>query len=331
MRLPDRAGTGDPVAMTSVGAIPAHGVRAPWSRLPERVLGGIEQVLGSPVVDARTQVGGFSPGVAARVRCADGSRAFVKAVGSEINPDSPGMYRAELDVARHLPPDGRTPRLLGGYDEDGWVALVFQDIPGRLPRTPWIAVELRQVLDALTAMSRAYTPAPVPDVAPIGERLREDLGCYRLLTQDPPDDLGEWERRNLERLANLSERTLPALAGDTLVHCDIRADNVLLGDDGRAYFVDWSWACRGAGWVDTVLTVMNVALHGADPEPLLAAHPLLAGVDPWDVTGLLAGMAGMFAVYSRKPAAPSMPTVREFQRVQSEVTVEWVRRRTGWA
>nr|MDP9168965.1 aminoglycoside phosphotransferase family protein [Actinomycetota bacterium] len=54
--------------------------RPPWSDLPASVRAGVEDLLGFPVVRAEPQGGGFSPGVAARVRGQAGQRAFVKAV-----------------------------------------------------------------------------------------------------------------------------------------------------------------------------------------------------------------------------------------------------------
>jgi hypothetical protein len=56
------------------------------------------------VLSAVTRSGGFSPGTAAVVTCADGSRAFVKAVGTPLNPDTHRMHRQEAVVAAALPP-----------------------------------------------------------------------------------------------------------------------------------------------------------------------------------------------------------------------------------
>ncbi len=59
----------------------AAGVRSLWAAAPEPLHTWAERCLGSRIVSAESQVGGFSPGVAARLRCEDGTRAFVKAVG----------------------------------------------------------------------------------------------------------------------------------------------------------------------------------------------------------------------------------------------------------
>jgi hypothetical protein len=59
-----------------------------------------------------------------------GRRAFVKAVGSEPNPDSPGIHRAEARAMAVLPRSAPTPRMLWSLDQDGWVALAFEDVDG---------------------------------------------------------------------------------------------------------------------------------------------------------------------------------------------------------
>jgi hypothetical protein len=97
---------------------PAGGVRVAWDDIPATLQAAIEEVCGASVAEAMTQPGGFSPGVAARVRCADGARWFVKAVSAEANRHSPLLHRREaqnlaaLDpiiAARRLP----IPRLRG--------------------------------------------------------------------------------------------------------------------------------------------------------------------------------------------------------------------------
>ncbi|PZF82224.1 phosphotransferase [Jiangella anatolica] len=309
--------------------VTASGVRAGWESLPADVRAGIEDLLGAPVVAAENQSGGFSPGLAARVRCAGGRRAFVKAVGTPLNPESPGLYRREIDVAAALPPEVPAPRFRGSYDDGDWVALVFDEVDGRMPHEPWRPGELRRVVDALAGLSASLTPCPVPSPRLARDEMRDLMLSYRTLAADPPADLDPWERRHLDRLASLAESALDVVDGDTLVHFDVRADNVLLSGS-RVWFVDWPWAFRGAAWIDSVLLLKNAAFHGHDPEPYLADHPLLAGVDPAHVTAVLAGFAGYFAEAGRRPPPPGLPTVRAFQLAQHATTLAWVRRRTGW-
>jgi hypothetical protein len=139
---------------------PAVGVRLPWSAVPVDLRDAVEERLGGRVVEAVTQPGGFSPGVAARLRLSEGNRAFVKAVGPAPNPDSPDIYRAEVRIAAALPDQTPAPRLLGSFDRDGWVVLLFEDVEGAMPAQPWITAELDRVLDALGDLAKSLTPAP---------------------------------------------------------------------------------------------------------------------------------------------------------------------------
>ena len=89
------------------------GVRLGWADLPEQLRGWVGEVLGSAVVEAVSQPGGFSPGTADRVRTADGTKAFVKAVSTAQNPDSPGLHRREIEVLRTLAGVAAVPQLAG--------------------------------------------------------------------------------------------------------------------------------------------------------------------------------------------------------------------------
>lgn len=120
----------------------AEGVRIGWEQVPAPVRAAIEVVCGAAVVEARTQPGGFSPGLAARVRCANGTRYFVKAVSAQANPDTPGLHRQEgrvlatldpLIISRQLP----VLRLCGTVDRPPWMALILEDVAGRQPAVPF--------------------------------------------------------------------------------------------------------------------------------------------------------------------------------------------------
>lgn len=82
---------------------PARGIRLPWSELPPRIHVAQERWHGAPIAGHAMQPGGFSPGVAARVHTADGRRVF-KAVGPELNPDSPASIAKKAGLWRRFRP-----------------------------------------------------------------------------------------------------------------------------------------------------------------------------------------------------------------------------------
>lgn len=311
-------------------APPAAGLRTPWEELPRTLRDAVADVLGAPVRTAVTQQGGFSPGAAARVTTTDHRRAFVKAVSAETNPDSPTLHRTEARNASALPPNTPAPRLLGTYDDGTWVALVFEDVAGRQPHVPWREGEFRRVLDAVEELGRALTPAPF-DAPTAAQSLAHAFQGWRQLI-DSGDTGGEgldpWTVAHLHELAELSAPWAEFATGETLAHGDLRADNVLLTEDGGVVFVDWPHAVRAAPWFDLLLMLPCVrAQGGPDPEEVFTAHPLGRDADPEGVTATLAALAGYFVQHSRQPPPPGLPTLRAFQHTQGAAALDWLRKR----
>ncbi len=283
---------------------------------------------------AESAPGGFSPGLAARLQTRDGRRVFVKAVGPEPNPDSSAMHRREAEVVRALPSEAPMPRLPWSHDEgeEGWVVLVFEDVDGRSPAEPWRAEDLDRSLDALVALARLLTPSPLPRTIVGSPEFWPIVsgGHWRKLVEERPARLDGWSLRHLDRLAALEAEAPAAAAGETLLHLDLRADNMLLTPD-RVVVVDWPHARVGAPWVDLLFFAPSVAMQGGPPpEDLLSRHPHTRQADADAVTAVVAGIAGFFVREGMQPAPPGLPTLRTFQAAQGEVAREWLARRTGW-
>jgi aminoglycoside phosphotransferase (APT) family kinase protein len=314
-----------------------HGVRLEWADVPARVRAATDAVLGTAICTATNIAGGFSPGPAARCELRDGRTVFVKAVGAELNARSLAMHRREATIAAALPADYPSPRLLHHVDVDDWTVLVFEHCAGRMPAQPWRADDLATVLELLTVMSRYGTPCPIEWLEREGESLGGDVARWnwRALDDEPAlvDRLDPWSRRHLARLAALEDGWIAASAGDSLLHHDVRADNVLLRDGAPApaLVVDWPSARAGAAWVDLLGFLPSAVMQGAgDAELIFRAHPLGRAADPDRVTTSLAALAGYFVRTALLPAPPGLPTVRPFQAAQGVVAIDWLAQRTGW-
>ena len=280
------------------------------------------------VVEAATQPHGFSPGLAARIRLDDGRRVFVKAVSAVANPDTPDIHRREARVLAAMPVSAPVPRLLWTYDRAPWVALGLEDVDGRHPDEPWTEHDLSLVIATYEKLARELTPAPI-SVDDAVHGFERDINGWQVALARDEQRLDPWCRKHLARLAELESRAPEAARGDTLLHFDARADNLLIAGE-RVYVVDWPWARTGAWWIDIVGMAPSVTMQGGpSPEELLERLDL-SGVEKADLDAVICSIAGYFAVHALDPPPPGIPTVRAFQAAQGRVAIAWLRERLTW-
>jgi hypothetical protein len=306
------------------------GTRVSWQWVPAGVRQSVERYLGTTVERADSQAHGFSPALASRLSLADDRRVFVKAIGPDYESGAPGgqdIYRKEARIAVGLPESAPVPRLIDSWEVDDWVVLLFDEIDGRHPAFPWQEHEFDRVLDALALLADQLTPTPLaaPKASIPGE-----LNYWELLSDEPTAlvrlvGLDLWVRDNLDRLTKIAATSGPAFEGDTLLNCDIRADNILLTDE-RVFFVDWPHATVGAPWLDLLYFLPSVAMQGGpDPQATFWGHPVADGARGDTVRSVLAGLAGFFIYGATQPPPAGLPTLRRFQLAQGIEAVGWLR------
>lgn len=143
------------------------------------------------------------------------------------------------------------------------------------------------------------------------------------------DRLSAWCLQHLPRLAELEAEAPLLVEGETLVHFDIRADNLIIAGD-RVYVVDWPWARIGPAWVDWVAMAPSVAMQGGpDPESFVRRFDV-GRVSRQALNAVICTLAGYLAVRALDPPPPGLPTLREFQEAQGRIAVAWLRERVGW-
>lgn len=297
--------------------------RLEWAHLPPAVRRLVEEHCGAAVVSAESQGGGFTPGFASVLTCADGSRHFVKAASNAAQRMFAASYREEARKLRALPETIPAPRLLWSHDAD-WVVLGLEYVEATAPRRPWRADELGRCLDALELVAEQLTPVPDGlDLDPVADEFAPwpaywgDVGALAALPRS-------------DEAAALAAAYAEAVDGDTVVHTDVRDDNVLLAADGRTLFCDWNWPATGAAWLDSLIMLIGPRGDGADVEAVIAARPLLREVPADHVDRVLALVCGYFLKSAHDPVPPTSPYLREVQRWQGEVVWDWLCDRRGW-
>ena len=109
-----------------------------------------------------------------------------------------------------------------------------------------------------------------------------------------------------------------AAAGETLVHTDVRDDNIL-HHDGRALLCDWNWPMVGAAWLDSLFLLIGPRGDGLDVAARDRRAPAAARVPAEDIDAVLALVTGYFlkSARSRSRRARHSSATRSAGRARS--------------
>ncbi len=302
--------------------------RLEWRFLPPEVRALVEERCGSPVVEADSKGGGFTPGFASVLTCEDGSRQFVKAASTQAQRPVAEAYREEARKLGALPDGLPAARLLWSEDDE-WVVLGLEYADGRPPARPWRRPDLERCLDALEEVADRLTPAPPGlELAAFADDFADFATAWDVVLPAGPSLPGMTPQR-LETAAALARGFVAVTAGDTLVHTDVRDDNLVLG--ARVVICDWNWPVRGADWLDTVFLLVGPRGDGLDVDAVLQERRLTRDLPSEHVDTVLALLAGYFLRQRDLPVPTSSPYLRQHQSWYAEATWSWLAERRGWA
>ncbi|MEY9859743.1 hypothetical protein ABH935_005376 [Catenulispora sp. GAS73] len=209
-----------------------------WSALPQALRDAVEQKTGR-VASARTVAAGLNSEIAAVLETADG-RVFLKGVPMEAKT-ALASQRREAAINPFV--RAVSPQLLWSTETDGWSLLTFEYIGGaHADYTPG-SRHLDDFVKVANRLSRITAP-DLPELRTADQRWSPWTGT---------DDAG-------------------LLAGNSLLHTDFAGHNVLIGDEGGAWMIDWAWATRGGSFIDPACLVVRLidAGHSAKNAELWA-------------------------------------------------------------
>ena len=272
----------------------------------------IERAVGSAPVRYEKRPGGYSTADRFAVTLADGRRVFVKSAEA---PNLAGWLRREHEVYSSL--SGSFIPALVGWDDDGVRPLLAIEDLSDADWTPrWDDGRVAAVMAALAELADATPP---PNTLTARETFPELWGRWEAVGADPGPFLSlglrdeAWLERSLPTIVAAADAA--AIEGDRVCHLDVRSDNLCFRD-GRAILVDWNWTSLANPAVDIVAWLPSVRVEG--------------GPQPWEVlpgAGELAAFgAGVWAAVAGLPPPATAPTVRQIQRRQLAVALDWIDR-----
>ncbi|WP_461168645.1 phosphotransferase [Arthrobacter sp. Z1-15] len=227
-----------PLRAAAVPDVPDYrrtAVRRTWAELPTPLQERAAAHLGGRVTGVRPAGGGFTPGFAAVLENAGGDRIFAKAA-----PESDAFiypsYLREARVLPFMPPGMPLPALRAAehlaVDGAGWQLLVYEAVDGTMPGYPWTDRDLSAVEQSCAETVRSLKDFP-RELA--GDPLADDIAAvpssFPAVAEGKPapwflPGLSAQEAGNFQALLDLCPE---ALAGDAVLHGDLRPDNILPG------------------------------------------------------------------------------------------------------
>ncbi|WP_406831339.1 phosphotransferase [Pedococcus sp. KACC 23699] len=312
--------------------------RPSFEDLPQGVRRLLADAAGCALSTAHPPVtSGFTGAFAALLDLADGRRVFAKAAGPSA-PHAKVAIPREASVLRIL--DGRitAPVLVGAGAADEWEAIVLEAIDGRLPGVPWTSPDVELAHDACLALA-AFPTDEVTGLTATSLAVDIGMDVDALATLDDlaagrrgwPRGIRPLPADVMVRVAALAHRAGELLTGQSLVHCDLRPDNLLVTSDGVARIVDWNWVTRGPAWADFVSLWPLMARDGIDVHGLATRSPLTRDADPDAVDAFLAVIAGYMLTHCEHPTFnTTLGVVRDHQRLMAQVFLDLLVARRGW-
>jgi phosphotransferase family enzyme len=204
-----------------------------------------------------------------------------------------------------------------GFDDDGErPVLALEDLSRADWPPPWTDERVTGVLDALAAIHETPPPDHLtgqePDQAVDWRTIAEDPGPFLALGLCS----SVWLEAALPALLDASAAA--PLVGDSLVHLDVRSDNLCFRD-GQAIVIDWNHAAIANPDLDLAFWLPSLhAEGGPPPEAILSNAATLA-----------AWVAGFFCARAGAAPIPEAPHVRPLQVEQSRTALPWAARALG--
>jgi hypothetical protein len=270
------------------------------------VLERIQKLMASLPVEWRTLRKGHTAAETWLMRFESGKTAFVK---HATDVQTASWLKSERAVYEAVQGDF-LPDLLG-WDGGDFPILILEDLSDAGTVPPWTEEAIERVFALLEVLARTK----LPDTFRPLTGYPEPFDGWRQIAKDPAPflQLGLVSPRWLDTaLPTLLHAEAAAdLTGDSLVHTDLRSDNIFFHRN-LTMLIDWNWACRGNPKFDLVSWLPSLHTEGGPP--------------PWEFTvnepNLIALQAGYLAHRVASPPHDN-ESIQRLQERQLRSALPW--------
>lgn len=328
----------------------AREAKPSWHDVPRSLVVLIEDLAGAKVASADIAWGGYSPSASFRLYLADGRHLFVKGAHPGQTAEGVAALRREVRGYREIAAlASLAPSFVGMVEEGAWLFLLLEHIDAAERALPWTMTKVESLASGMAAFYRRAAHETVAwarlkgDGSLFADMFSPKAGWCAMAgsTEKKAGFLSlfsdyaaaaRWLDLSLPLLANLQSAVVELMVEDrsrpvSLLHLDLRSDNILFRRDGRTVVVDWPYVTRGPIVLDAVFFAPSVTGEGGPRQQAVVAafeRALGQSFAQRDQAIALAVVAGYFAEGAYQPAPPGLPRLRWIQRVQLAACLDWM-------
>lgn len=233
--------------------------------MDNKIKEALENRLNKKIIQWRKPQLGLSAAARYSIELEDKGKVFVKAA---TDTETAGWLRTEYLVLTSYQ-DSFIPVLIDWIDESGsFPILITQDLSDAYwaasdEGVHWRKGDIELLLDTVKKLSTVKGHPPLPKME------NHHAGIWAKIAENPEGFLRlklcsrNWLEHSIDYLVEAESKV--DQTGETLVHGDIRSDNICI-DKSRVVFVDWSHACVGRADHDLANLLPTLHLEGG-PSP----------------------------------------------------------------
>lgn len=301
-----------------------------WIDVPIVVRSWVEDQIGT-VVKIIPADGGYTPGFAGCLVAENGETFFVK-IGENTSSYALGdAYAQEIKISDLLPLGSWRPVTMYCTWLDGWFVLIRKYVEAQQPSRPWSLEQVTLVCDSFVGIAEELSASALK-LPTFQESFSKELNLWDIvLSEERYETLLPGLKLRGTQAQKLAQKAIANIEPETVVHGDLRDDNMLITTSNEVVIIDWNWAFLGEKWMDLATLFISMYMDGIDVLDYLTNHPLFQNAEPDHVDGFYAMLVAYWIVSSQKPLHENQNAqVREMQKLYALTSWDLLAKRRGW-
>lgn len=318
-----------------------------WSDVPLSLVTEIEIILKSKIIKSEIVWGGYSPSASFHVILENKEEYFIKGTHPGQTAHGAEMMRQEISAYNNIPYlKGISSHYidsvsLGG--EKDWLLGIWKFIEGAEKCRPWTKDKITKIIRTLANLHQNTEYKDIKEHVSkacetnhVSDFVLGTAGWRKFTSIDKknnfcalfenPDQGYAWLEEILPIFKNALDHLPNIKIKESLLHFDLRSDNILFDAKGDVRLLDWPDICWGPILFDLVGFFPSVQgesdLNCID---LMRIYQDISGLsfDEEDQFAVLASISGYFADNAYRNVPPALPRLRWIQKLQLDSCLDW--------